>query len=83
LKNKPVKFSLKVLKNVIISMAGDGALLVTPEAEYFAKPLRHCQKFCGCSDSMVAGFTVNMFNLATQSKPLNGCRMWNSNNILR
>lgn len=30
----------KGAQNVIISMAGDGALLVTPEAAYFAKPIK-------------------------------------------
>jgi 1-phosphofructokinase len=45
-------------KNVIISMAGDGALLVTPEAAYFAKPIKGTVKnSVGAGDSMVAGFT--------------------------
>ena len=48
----------KGAKNVIISMAGDGALLVTPEAAYFAKPLKGTVKnSVGAGDSMVAGFT--------------------------
>ena len=48
----------KGAKNVIISMAGDGALLVTPEAAYFAKPIRGTVKnSVGAGDSMVAGFT--------------------------
>lgn len=48
----------KGAKNVIISMAGDGALLVTPEAAYFAKPIKGTVKnSVGAGDSMVAGFT--------------------------
>ncbi len=56
------KYAREVLakgaKNVIISMAGDGALLVTPEAAYFAKPIKgHVKNSVGAGDSMVAGFT--------------------------
>ena len=56
------KFAREILakgaKNVIISMAGDGALLVTPEAAYFAKPIKGTVKnSVGAGDSMVAGFT--------------------------
>lgn len=48
----------KGAKNVIISMAGDGALLVTLEAAYFAKPIKGTVKnSVGAGDSMVAGFT--------------------------
>lgn len=48
----------KGAKNVIISMAGDGALLVTPEVAYFAKPIKGIVKnSVGAGDSMVAGFT--------------------------
>ncbi|KUE93441.1 1-phosphofructokinase [Streptococcus equinus] len=48
----------KGAKNVIISMAGDGALLITPEAAYFAKPIKGTVKnSVGAGDSMVAGFT--------------------------
>ena len=48
----------KGAKNVIISMAGDGALLVTPEAAYFAKPIKGIvTNSVGAGDSMVAGFT--------------------------
>ena len=48
----------KGAKNFIISMAGDGALLVTPEAAYFAKPIKGTVKnSVGAGDSMVAGFT--------------------------
>lgn len=48
----------KGAKNVIISMAGDRALLVTPEAAYFAKPIKGTVKnSVGAGDSMVAGFT--------------------------
>jgi len=49
---------VKGAQNVIISMAGDGALLVTPEAAYFAKPIKGTVKnSVGAGDSMVAGFT--------------------------
>lgn len=45
-------------QNVIISMAGDGALLVTPEGNYFAKPIKgQVKNSVGAGDSMVAGFT--------------------------
>ena len=48
----------KGAQNVIISMAGDGALLVTPEAAYFSKPIKGTVKnSVGAGDSMVAGFT--------------------------
>ncbi len=48
----------KGAQNVIISMAGDGALLVTPEASYFAKPIKgQVKNSVGAGDSMVAGFT--------------------------
>ncbi|TWT10429.1 1-phosphofructokinase [Streptococcus sp. sy004] len=45
-------------QHVIVSMAGDGALLVTPEATYFAKPIKgQVKNSVGAGDSMVAGFT--------------------------
>lgn len=48
----------KGAQHVIVSMAGDGALLVTPEASYFAKPIKGVVKnSVGAGDSMVAGFT--------------------------
>ena len=48
----------KGAQNVIISMAGDGALFVTPEAAYFAKPIKgKVKNSVGAGDSMVAGFT--------------------------
>ncbi|HFI0982354.1 TPA: 1-phosphofructokinase [Streptococcus pneumoniae] len=49
---------VKGAQNVIISMAGDGALLVTSEGAYFAKPIKGTVKnSVGAGDSMVAGFT--------------------------
>ncbi|MGT2799275.1 1-phosphofructokinase [Streptococcus marmotae] len=48
----------KGAQHVIVSMAGDGALLVTPEATYFAKPIKgEVKNSVGAGDSMVAGFT--------------------------
>lgn len=48
----------KGAQNVIISMAGDGALLVTQDGAYFAKPIKGTVKnSVGAGDSMVAGFT--------------------------
>lgn len=48
----------KGAQNVIISMAGDGALLVTQDGTYFAKPIKGTVKnSVGAGDSMVAGFT--------------------------
>lgn len=45
-------------QNVIISMARDGALLVTKDAAYFAKPIKgQVKNSVGAGDSMVAGFT--------------------------
>lgn len=45
-------------KQALISMAGDGALLVTKEATYFAKPITgKVKNSVGAGDSMVAGFT--------------------------
>lgn len=56
------KYAAKLLdmgaQNVIISMAGDGALLVTPNGNYFAKPIKgQVKNSVGAGDSMVAGFT--------------------------
>ena len=48
----------KGAQHVIISMAGDGALLVTQEGTYFAKPIKgNVKNSVGAGDSMVAGFT--------------------------
>ena len=48
----------KGAQHVIISMAGDGALLVTREGAYFAKPIKgNVKNSVGAGDSMVAGFT--------------------------
>ncbi|WP_019321925.1 1-phosphofructokinase [Streptococcus mutans] len=48
----------KGAQNVIISMARDGALLVTSDATYFAKPIKgQVRNSVGAGDSMVAGFT--------------------------
>ena len=48
----------KGTQHVIISMAGDGALLVTKDGTYFAKPIKGIVKnSVGAGDSMVAGFT--------------------------
>ena len=48
----------KGAQHVIISMAGDGALLVTKDGAYFAKPIKGIGKnSVGAADSMVAGFT--------------------------
>ena len=48
----------KGAQHVIISMAGDGALLVTQAGAYFAKPIKGTVKnSVGAGDSMVAGFT--------------------------
>ena len=48
----------KGAQHVIISMAGDGALLVTQEDAYFAKPIKgNVKNSVGAGDSMVAGFT--------------------------
>ena len=45
-------------------MAGDGALLVTSEGAYFAKPIKGTVKnSVGAGDSMVAGLQVNLSNL--------------------
>ena len=47
----------KGAQNVIISMAGDGALLVSPNGTYFAKPIKgEVKNSVGAGDSMVAGF---------------------------
>ncbi|OFI50009.1 1-phosphofructokinase [Floricoccus tropicus] len=57
-----IPYAQKVLEmgaqNVIISMAGDGALLVNNEGSYFAKPIKgQVKNSVGAGDSMVAGFT--------------------------
>jgi len=44
-------------KNVIVSMAGDGALLLSDAGTYFARPIKGIVKnSVGAGDSMVAGF---------------------------
>lgn len=57
-----IPYAQKVLEmgaqNVIISMAGDGALLVNGQGSYFAKPIKgKVKNSVGAGDSMVAGFT--------------------------
>jgi len=48
----------KGAQHVIISMAGDGALLVNRDGAYFAKPIKgNVKNSVGAGDSMVAGFT--------------------------
>lgn len=48
----------KGAKHVIVSMAGDGAILVTADKTYFAKPIKgQVKNSVGAGDSMVAGFT--------------------------
>lgn len=48
----------KGAQHVIVSMAGDGALLVTKNKTYFAKPIKgQVKNSVGAGDSMVAGFT--------------------------
>lgn len=45
-------------QNALISMAGDGALLVTKDSAYFAHPIKgNVKNSVGAGDSMVAGFT--------------------------
>lgn len=45
-------------RHVLISMAGEGALLVAKEATYFAHPIKgKVKNSVGAGDSMVAGFT--------------------------
>ncbi|MGT2833438.1 1-phosphofructokinase [Streptococcus halotolerans] len=56
------KYARKILdkgaQNALISMAGEGALLVTEDAAYFAKPIKgQVKNSVGAGDSMVAGFT--------------------------
>ncbi|GAA3022383.1 1-phosphofructokinase [Tetragenococcus solitarius] len=44
-------------KNVIISMAGDGALLITEDGTYLSNVLKHeVKNSVGAGDSMIAGF---------------------------
>lgn len=44
-------------KNVIISMAGDGALLITEDGAYLSNVLKHeVKNSVGAGDSMIAGF---------------------------
>ena len=48
----------KGAQNVIISMAGDGAIMVNEAGSYFAEPIKGVVKnSVGAGDSMVAGFT--------------------------
>lgn len=48
----------KGAEHVLVSMASKGALLITHDASYFAKPIKGTVKnSVGAGDSMVAGFT--------------------------
>jgi 1-phosphofructokinase len=48
------------VKNVIISMAGEGALLINATGNYFAQPIKGSVKnSVGAGDSMIAGFIGN------------------------
>ncbi|AYW45101.1 1-phosphofructokinase [Tetragenococcus koreensis] len=48
------------VKNVLISMAGDGALLITQEGTYLSNVLKHeVKNSVGAGDSMIAGFIGN------------------------
>ena len=63
----------KGAQNVIISMAGDGALLVTSEGSYFAKPIKGTVKnSVGAGDSMVAGFTGEFVKSKDAVEAFNG-----------
>ena len=57
-------------KHVMVSMAGDGALLFTKEGNYFAKPIKgQVKNSVGAGDSMIAGFvgTFHKTNDAVES----------------
>ncbi|MGO1368749.1 MAG: 1-phosphofructokinase [Senegalia sp. (in: firmicutes)] len=56
-----IKYGKKLLErgaqNVIVSMGGDGAILLTDSEIYFAKPIKGSLKnSVGAGDSMIAGF---------------------------
>lgn len=49
-------------KNIIVSMAGDGALLITPNCSYIADaPKGKLINSVGAGDSLVAGFTYGIY----------------------
>jgi len=49
-------------QNIIVSMAGDGALLITPTASYIANaPKGKLINSVGAGDSLVAGFTTAIY----------------------
>ncbi len=49
-------------QNIIVSMAGDGALLITPTASYIASaPKGKLVNSVGAGDSLVAGFTCGIY----------------------
>lgn len=61
----------KGAQNVIISMAGDGSLLVASDATYFAKPIKgQVRNSVGAGDSMVAGFTGEFVKSANSLEAL-------------
>lgn len=71
-----IKYGRKLLekgaKNVLISMAGDGALLVTDEQVYHANvPKGEVRNSVGAGDSMIAGFVGT---LARTGSPLEALR---------
>lgn len=71
-----IKYGRKLLeqgaKNVLISMAGDGALLVTDEQVYHANvPKGEVRNSVGAGDSMIAGFVGT---LAKTGNPLEALR---------
>ncbi|OQY41104.1 MAG: 1-phosphofructokinase [Fusobacteriia bacterium 4572_74] len=49
-------------QNIIVSMAGDGALLITPTASYIASaPKGELVNSVGAGDSLIAGFTCGVY----------------------
>ncbi|MBD3948401.1 1-phosphofructokinase [Tuanshanicoccus lijuaniae] len=55
------KLLVQGAQHAIVSMAGDGALLITKAGNYFAKPIKgNVKNSVGAGDSMVAGFTGAM-----------------------
>ena len=74
----------KGAQNVIISMAGDGALLVTSEGAYFAKPIKGTVKnSVGLVTLWLLDSQVNLSNQRRSRSLQMGSGLWNGNHLLR
>ena len=75
----------KGAQNVIISMAGDGALLVSPSGTYFAKPIKgQVKNSVGAGDSNGSRFHWEAATTGDVIEAFKWARgLWHSDHLLR